>query len=106
MKGTVKSKEDVERLFRKGERSSSYLMTVIALPAGVPGRMTFIAGKKTGTAPFRNRCKRVMRDVAHQLGGPWDGYDVVFVARKAVARSRRDKVVRVMREQLEHLEVL
>ena len=106
MKGTVKSKEDVERLFRKGRRSSSYLMMVLCIDTDTPGRMAFIAGKKLGCAPVRNRCKRVLRAAARELGGPWEGRDIAFIARRKVAFSDYDAVVASMRKQLEGVDVL
>lgn len=108
MKGTIKSKIEMERLFQVGRRSSSYLMTVIVAerPGGSPqGRCAFVAGKRLGPAPLRNRCKRVMREAARELGGPWDGHDVVFVARRRVAHAPHGKLVSRMRGQLAELGV-
>ena len=99
MRGTVKSKDDMERLFREGRRSSSYLMNVIVAPAAganPQGRWAFIAGKKLGCAPLRNRCKRVMRAAAAELGGPWPQLDVVFVARHKLAFADHRSVVAEM----------
>ena len=109
MKGTVKSREDMERLFQTGRRSSSYLMTVLVMPSSdgdSAKRWGFIAGKKLGVAPIRSRCKRVLRAAAFELGGPWDGFDVAFVARRKVAYAQHDKVVAQMRKQLEQVGVL
>lgn len=109
MKGTIKSKTDIERLFRKGRRSSSYLMTVLECPYisqdMSKGRCAFIAGKKLGTAPFRNRCKRVMRECARELGAPWKGHDVVFTARHKLAYADRGDVLRSMKKQVQELGV-
>lgn len=109
MKGTIKSKDDVERLFRKGRRSSSYLMTVLSAPASEIdglGRCAFIAGKKLGPAPVRNRCKRVIRHVAAELGAPWEGHDVVFVARRGVASANHEECVSAMRKLLQKAGIL
>lgn len=94
MKGTIKSKEDVERLFSQGRRSTSSSMTIIVAKGSNPnrGRCAFIAGKKLGNAPFRSRCKRVMRVLAKDLGAPWNGYDVIFLARRGVAFGTRDEL--------------
>lgn len=109
MKGTIKSKDDVERLFRKGRRSSSYLMTVLSAPASEIdglGRCAFIAGKKLGPAPVRNRCKRVMRHVAAELGAPWVGYDVAFIAHRGVATASHEECVEAMRKLLQKAGIL
>lgn len=105
MKGTIKSKEDVERLFQMGRRSSSSLLTVLALKheGENPGRCAFIAGKKLGSAPLRSRCKRVMRETSRELGAPWSGYDVAFIARKRIATEEHSRVVGQMRDCLAKL---
>ena len=106
MKGTVKSKCDVERLFQQGRRSSSYLMTVMSVPSSdenAQGRCAFIAGKKLGVAPLRSRCKRVMRACAAELGAPFEGYDVAFLARSQIAPADHGKVVHDMRKLLSKL---
>lgn len=107
MRGTIKSKDEMERLFREGRRSSSYMLSVLVLPSPRPqGRCAFVAGKKLGPAPVRNRCKRVMREVARELGSPWEGHDVVFVARRKVATARHEKVCAEARRQLSKVGVL
>lgn len=108
MRGTVKSKDDMERLFREGRRSSSYLMNVIVGPCEgdqPQGRWGFIAGKKLGCAPLRNRCKRVLRAAAAELGGPWPQHDVVFVARYKLATANHHAVVSEMEKCLRKLGV-
>lgn len=109
MKGTITSKQEIERLFRQGRRSSSSVAAVIVLPsqaAGGAGRCMFVAGKKLGTAPLRNRCKRVLRHVASELGAPWQGYDVVFMARRGVAHAPHQQVVGQVQRSLRNLGVL
>lgn len=97
MKGTIKSKRDVERLFQYGKRSSSSLVNVIYFqnPSNKVGisRCAFIAGKKLGNAPFRNRCKRVMREAFKEVGDIKPGFELVFIARKNIAFARHEKVV-------------
>lgn len=108
VKGTIKSKEDVERLFSSGRRSSSYVFTVLQCrnEENENGRCAFIAGKKLGNAPLRNRCKRVMREVARELGAPWDGYDVAFIAHRKTATESHEKLLKKARVQLSDLGVI
>lgn len=108
MRSTIKSKKDVERLFSRGRRSTSSSMTVLVGKSDTPnvGRCAFIAGKKLGSAPLRSRCKRVMREVARELGAPWRGYDVVFLARKSVAYENHDEVVRQAKKNLARLGIV
>ena len=108
MRGTIKSKQDVERLFSRGRRSSSYVFTILEYEdtENTAGRCAFIAGKKLGCAPLRNRCKRVMREVARELGAPWPGHDVAFIARKRVAVEPFEKVCKKAKSQLIEIGVI
>ncbi len=56
------------------------------------GRVAFIAGKKLGNAVWRNSAKRRMREIAQAYGAPWDGYDVVFLARSPLLKASYSKV--------------
>lgn len=57
------------------------------------GRVAFIAGKKLGNAVWRNSAKRRMRAVCHDLGGPWNGYDVIFLAKSSLTTASYSKVL-------------
>ena len=81
-------------------------MLVLPGEANQRGRCAFIAVKKLGVAPVRSRCKRVMRAVAQELGAPWSGYDVVFIARRRVSYAPHDAVVAQFRKMLEEQGVL
>lgn len=65
------------------------------------GRVAFIAGKKLGNAVWRNRAKRRMREVCREVGGPFPGYDVAFVARKGIAEYPYCEIVDHVRGSLE-----
>lgn len=110
MKGTIKSKQDVERLFQEGRRSSSSLVNIIYQrnPSNLlgNGRCAFIAGKKLGTSPFRNRCKRVMREIVYELGGFWQGYELIFIAKRKIAFSSHREVLNDFKKQLTKVGVL
>ena len=62
------------------------------------GRVAFIAGKKLGGAVWRNRAKRRMRAVCHELGGPIVGHDVVFLARAKITAVSWDDLLRHTRK--------
>lgn len=84
---TIKSRRDISDLFSFGKRFHTPYLTFIVLSTkqhGLKGRVAFIAGKKLGNAVWRNRAKRRMREICRNIGGPWDGYDVVFLAKKKI----------------------
>lgn len=72
-------------MFATAHRATNELVIVLVNKTpeerGPQGRVAFIAGRKLGNAPARNRAKRVLRATAARLGAPWDGYDAVLVAR-------------------------
>ena len=102
---TVKSSSEISNLFTSGRRLKTPYLTLIVgkrenedevgvRQHGHYGRVAFIAGKKLGNAVWRNRAKRRMRAVCHDLGGPWRGYDVIFLAKSSVADAEYSKVLK------------
>ena len=144
MKGTIKSKQEIERLFKLGRRSSCLYCSILVLDtpskyidgcisdknnksarrenksqfsaknylnqdcASNNWRFAFIAGKKLGNAPFRNRCKRVMRSVVSEVAPEvinepqHKARDIVFIAKKNIAYAKHDKVKQQVKKMLEH----
>lgn len=73
------------------------------------GRVAYLAGKRLGVAPKRNRAKRVLREAARLEGAPWPGFRVVLIAREAlltkgVAEARQD-IVKALKQLKVVLEV-
>jgi ribonuclease P protein component len=91
MKHTIKSKADFEELFSTGRRiSTRNILALIATNNNERdhyGRVAFVAGKRLGSAPLRNRAKRVMREAARATGAPWRGFDVILIARSTTAHA-------------------
>ena len=85
---TIKSSKEITRLFKEGKRLNTKDLTLIVLrnekQHGQHGRAAFVAGKKLGNAVWRNRAKRRMRAVCKDVNGPFEGYDVIFLAKKSV----------------------
>lgn len=82
----IKSSTEISLVFKKGRRLGKGSTRLIVLQHDEqhdqPGRVAFIAGKKNGNAVWRNRAKRRMRAACRDLGGPWTGYDVLFIANR------------------------
>ena len=105
---TIKSRRDISDLFSCGKRLHTPYLTIIVLPAkqhGPDGRVAFIAGKKQGNAVWRNGAKRRMREACRTLGGPWAGYDVIFLAKSGILRASYSKVLRACHETLKRAEI-
>jgi ribonuclease P protein component len=61
-------------------------------------RIGLVASKKVGKAVMRNRAKRLMREAYHQLEAKMpQGYDLIFVARQAMAGCDLQQVLGEMK---------
>lgn len=60
---------------------------------GPGGRVAFIAGKKHGNAVWRNKAKRRMRAICYDIGGPWTGLNVLFIANRKTTQASYSKVL-------------
>ncbi|MEE0846079.1 MAG: ribonuclease P protein component [Eggerthellaceae bacterium] len=97
MLDTIKSSADISTLFAQGKRSHTPYLTLIVLRNEKQhdrnGRVAFIAGKKQGNAVWRNAAKRRMREICRANGGPWGGYDVIFLAKSNIMKASYSKVL-------------
>ncbi len=81
MKKTIKSKKEFSEVFRNGKRASSKYVRLSALTnEGNPGKVAFVAAKRLGNAPYRNRCKRVLREAARLCELPYDELSIILFA--------------------------
>jgi ribonuclease P protein component len=91
MRRTIRSSGEIDSLFRTGKKATNELLLVMCGPTadrrGPQGRVAFIAGKKLGGAVVRNRAKRVLRAAVARLHGPWEGWDVLVVARPELLQA-------------------
>lgn len=95
---TIKSKRDFGRVFHEGKRAGHRLVRITAHQrnGGGPTRVAFVAPKRLGTAVFRNRCKRVLREAARVADLPQEGFDVLFFATRNTHDAHPDDVARAM----------
>jgi ribonuclease P protein component len=83
MKHTIKSKRQITALFSEGVRTQTAgIVAISKATAATSGRIAVIAGKRLGSAPLRNRAKRLIREAARLNGAPWDNYDVALIAKE------------------------
>lgn len=91
VRDTIRSSREIERVFATGRRAATEHFVLLVAPtplgAGARGRLAFVAGRKLGGAVTRNRAKRVLREAVRRAGGPWQGADVVVVARRSAATA-------------------
>ena len=102
---TITSSADISGLFARGKRSHTPYLTLIVLrnekQHDPRGRVAFIAGKKQGNAVWRNAAKRRMREACRAVGGPWTGYDVIFLAKSGIMKASYSKVLTACSDAVE-----
>lgn len=81
----IKSSSEISNIFAQGKRFDTPFIAILVMQStqhGSQGRVAFVAGKKNGNAVWRNAAKRRLREVCRAAGGPWSGFDVVFIAKR------------------------
>ena len=104
MLDTIKSSSEISLVFDKGRRFNTPYLTLIVLrneeQHGQFGRVAFIAGKKQGNAVWRNRAKRRMRSICHDIEGNISGYQIVYLAKQKLLQERYDVVLSCIDERM------
>ena len=103
----IKSGREITKLFEQGRRASTkdlnFIIARCESQHDREGRVAFIAGKKHGNAVWRNRAKRRMRGLCRDLGGPFEGYDIIFLAKKGINEAPysllKDRAVKALQKQ-------
>ena len=100
---TIKSKREFEKVFKAGRRFSHPLLRIRVLyhdEGGSEGQVAFVAPKRLGNAPVRNRGKRVLREAARSCGLPYPNYSVIMLATDQTAPAKSPEVAQALRKML------
>ena len=94
---TIKSKQLFSQVFHNGSRANHPLVRVCALPCEGTGKVAFVAARRLGNAPFRNRCKRVLREAARLSDMPSEQANVILFATRATHDAHPVQVAEALR---------
>jgi ribonuclease P protein component len=93
---------DFQRVRKKGRSWANNLMVLCALPNDLEhSRFGFAVSKRIGKAAVRNRVRRRMREAVRLRHiSISEGWDVVFIARSAIAYARYADISRAVEDLL------
>ena len=104
MKTTITSSTEISSLFGTADRyvqKNLILFVAREQPQrDQAGRVAFLAGKRLGSAPKRNRAKRLLREAARLEGAPWLQRRCLLVARGKSYELHVDEVRKQLRRAL------
>ena len=83
---TVKLNQDFDKIVKEGQRKSNAHYIIYYLPSSffnIEGyKVGISASKKLGNAPFRNRQKRIMREIIRKHKDELKNYHYVIIRKK------------------------
>ncbi|BEU88992.1 ribonuclease P protein component [Selenomonas sp. TAMA-11512] len=104
----IKRRADFQRVYQKGKTFSNRMIVIYVFRSDdLFGRVGFAAGKKLGSAPVRNRVKRLLRE-SYRLHREdiKDGYAILLVGRKAATAAKCQDVERALVDVLRRAKLL
>ncbi len=94
----LRGRSSFERLKAHGKQWRSPLLTLSALPNGLPhNRYAFIISKRLGKAVLRNRMRRRLREAVRRMALK-QGYDIAVIGRANLAEQPYNMIVEALRE--------
>ena len=88
----IKKKNEFQRIFSEGKSYSDGKILLIVAEGS--GRVAFAAGKKIGSAPVRNRAKRLLRECVRQTKeNISEKADVILMARAGIVGKKLGEVL-------------
>ncbi len=93
---------DFQRVRKTGRSWANQLMVLCALPNNLEhSRFGFAASKRIGKAVVRNRVRRRMREAVRlRRASVVEGWDMIFIARSAIAVTTYTEIARAAEDLL------
>jgi ribonuclease P protein component len=83
----VKLNQDFDKIIKEGHRKSNNEFIIYFLPSSFftfkGFKVGFSVGKKRGNAPFRNRQKRIMREIVRKNQNQLKDYHYIIIIKEA-----------------------
>ena len=96
---------DIIATLRRGRRTRTRLMRVNALDNGLDhNRYGFSISRRVGNSVVRNRAKRQLREIVHQVPTA-SGYDVMVTADESIANADFQEISRAFASATQKLSI-
>ena len=98
---SLKKNKDFKGVYTKGKSYATYNLVIYSLPNRLGyNRVGFSISKRIGKAVQRNRIRRRLKEIIRLEKNLKKGYDLVFIARKAVIKRDYHQLVNDVRKLL------
>ena len=107
IEGTIKSKEDFNRIFNKGKRRTGKYLTLIIDGGEKRNRIGVVVSGKYGGAVLRNKVKRQIKEAYRALGREIKGIlDMIVIPRQQAKKAKTGELIEDIREILSRMQAL
>lgn len=90
---TIKSKKEFSEVFHTGKRASFKLVRISATRnEGKESKIAFVAAKRLGNAPYRNTCKRKLREAIRLCEIPQTGIQIILFATYQTINAKPNQI--------------
>ena len=99
---TIKSNKEIDLIFKNGEKLNFPFLNLILYKDNkqqINGKVAFLAGKKNGNAVWRNKSKRILREVYKQLNINND-YKCLLIANKNLLNEKFETIVKEVNKEI------
>ncbi|AXR62309.1 ribonuclease P protein component [Leptospira mayottensis] len=98
MEETLKSRKEIQSLFKNGKRISCFPIVLVYLPNPLPkNRFVYCPERAVKSAVRRNRIKRKLRAVIREEEKNFlKGFDIAILAKKEILDLSHEKLVKIL----------
>ena len=97
---TIKNNKEIQYIYKNGQRINFPFLTVILLEENseeIEGNVAFIAGKKHGNSVWRNKSKRILREVYKKIKIK---NKILLIANKKTQDYKIEEMVDIIKRKL------
>ena len=101
---TIKSNKEIDLIFKNGDKINLPFLSLILYEdkkEQIIGKVAFLAGKKNGNAVWRNKSKRILREVYKQLEIS-NKFKCLLIANKNLTEQSLETIVKEVNNKIKN----